>query len=60
MRRGCIAIGETKCNVCNGNIEHGDRYLLIENEEDEEAKLRICVNCCVEKNYAAYVIEKGE
>ena len=60
MRRGCIAIGETECNICKCSIEHGDRYLLIEDEENEESKQRICINCCVEKNYAAYVVEKGE
>jgi hypothetical protein len=60
MRRGCIAIGETECSICNGSIEHGDRYLLIEDEENEESKQRICIKCCVEKNYAAYVVEKGE
>ena len=60
MRRGCIAIGVTECSICNSSIEHGDRYLLVEDEEDEESKQRICINCCLEKNYAAYVVEKGE
>ncbi|MEJ2738580.1 MAG: hypothetical protein P8105_01875 [Dehalococcoidia bacterium] len=60
MRRGCIAIGETVCSICGSGIEHGDRYLLIEDEDNEESKQRVCINCCVEKNYAAYVMEKGE
>jgi hypothetical protein len=60
MRRGCIAIGETECSICKSNIEHGDRYLLIEDEGDSETKQRICINCCLDKNYAAYVVEKGE
>lgn len=60
MRRGCIAIGETVCSICNSNIEHGNRYLLIENEGEEESKQRICVQCCLDNNYAAYVLEKGE
>jgi hypothetical protein len=60
MQRGCIAIGVLKCDNCNQNIEHGERYLLIENDDDEEKKIRYCVNCCMEKNYANYIIEKGE
>ncbi len=58
MNRGCIAIGEIKCDGCNHLIEHGERYLLIEEKEDE--KSRFCVECCLSKGYAAYVKEKGE
>lgn len=60
MRRGCIAIGENECSICKGSIGHGNRYLLIENAEDEESKQRICINCCLDKKYAVYVVEKGE
>jgi hypothetical protein len=60
MRRGCIAIGETECSECKRSIEHGDRYLLIQDDENEEVKQRICIDCCIAKDYAAYVVEKGE
>ncbi len=58
MNRGCIAIGEVKCDGCNRIIEHGERYLLMEEKEGE--KLRLCVECCLGKGYATYVKEKGE
>lgn len=58
MNCGCIAVGEIKCDGCNNLIEHGQRYLLIEEQEDE--KSRFCVECCLNKGYAAYVKEKGE
>jgi hypothetical protein len=60
MQRGCIAIGVLKCDNCSKNIEHGERYLLIQSEDDEEKKVRYCVDCCTEKGYAHYTIEKGE
>ena len=58
MRRGCIAIGEVKCDDCHRIIEHGEQYLLIEEKEGE--KLRFCIDCCFNKGYAAYENEKGE
>ncbi len=61
MHRGCIAIGEIKCDICNNTIEHGERYLLIsDDDEAEEKKQRICVDCCIKEKHAAYIKEKGE
>ena len=61
MRRGCIAIGETKCHICQRNVEHGERYLLIaEDETAEDTKQRICIECCQKKGYSDWIIEKGE
>lgn len=61
MRRGCIAIGETKCNICQRNIEHGERYLLIaEDEAAEDKKQRICLECSQKEGYSDWVTEKGE
>jgi hypothetical protein len=61
MRRGCVAIGEIKCNNCKRLIEHGERYLLMAGDNDtEESKQRICVDCCLKEKYAAYIKEKGE
>ncbi|HIE17286.1 MAG TPA: hypothetical protein EYP71_03725 [Dehalococcoidia bacterium] len=58
MNRGCIAIGEIKCDGCQRLIEHGQRYLLMEGDGGE--KFRFCVDCCLSKGHAAYVKEKGE
>ena len=60
MRRGCIAIEEIVCDLCKNDIEHGERYLLIEDSKDESKKKRYCVKCCLAKKYAKYVTEKGE
>ena len=60
MRRGCIAIGTIKCDMCGNNMEHGKRYLLIEDEKDESIKTRYCIDCCLSNGYADYVVEKGE
>ncbi len=60
MRRGCIAIGILKCDSCNRSIEHGERYLLIEEDNNEDKKQRFCVDCCISKKYCSYFKEKGE
>ena len=57
MRRGCIAIGEIRCDGCGHIVRHPERYLLTD-EEGKEA--RYCVNCSLEKGYAHYKLEKGE
>ena len=60
MLRGCIAIGELKCDMCKSNIEHGKRYLLIaEDNEAEDKNQRICTDCCLSKKYASLIKEKG-
>jgi len=58
MNRGCIAVGDTKCDNCQRLIEAGQRYLVV--EEKENKKRHFCVECSVAKGYAAYVKEKGE
>lgn len=58
MRRGCIAVGLINCDFCGKIIEHGDRYLILDDEE--EPKKRVCLNCCENRHYGRYEIEKGE
>ncbi len=60
MRRGCIAIGVLTCKMCAKSIEHGERYLLIEKDDEDAEKERVCIECCLSNNMAAYVVEKGE
>ena len=57
MRRGCMATGQLKCDECGRVLEHGERYML----EDEDGKdRRCCLDCCLKKGSAASVKEKGE
>lgn len=58
MHRGCIAVGEIRCDGCQRLIGHGQQYLL---REDEEGNVvRLCTECCLAKGYANYKHEKGE
>ena len=64
MRRGCVSLGEIKCDECQKPIPYPDRYLAIDEKDGEEnnegeAK-RYCIECCLKKNYAHYKEEKGE
>jgi len=64
MRRGCISLGEVKCDECHNVILYPKRYLVIDEKdgvEDEEGEARrYCVECSLKKNYARYKTEKGE
>ena len=64
MRRGCISLGEVKCDECLRTIPYPERYLAIEEKngtEDEEGEThRYCVACSFKKSYAHYKVEKGE
>ena len=58
MRRGCVSLGEVKCDECRCTIPHGERYLII--EEAEGTELNLCVDCCLKKGYARHKVEKKE
>jgi hypothetical protein len=58
MNRGCVVVGEIRCDNCQRLIEPGQRYLIVEEKEGEKSDF--CVECSVAKGYAAYVKEKGE
>jgi len=64
MRRGCVSLGEIKCDSCKKIIPYPDRYLAINEKggkEDAEGDTkRYCVDCCLKKGYAQYKEEKGE
>ena len=60
MRRGCIAIGVLTCSKCSRSIEHGERYLLIESDDETAEKERICIDCCMDNKMAVHVMDKGE
>ena len=64
MRRGCISLGDVRCDKCKRAILHSERYLAIEEEKGAEADkgktVRYCVECAVKKGYASYRQEKDE
>ncbi len=64
MRRGCIAIGDIRCDGCGRIIRHSERYLAIgekDGVEGEEGEtLHYCIDCCLNKGYAHYIEEKGQ
>jgi len=64
MRRGCIAIGEIRCDGCGCIIRHPERYLAVDEKdgiEVEEGQVsRYCIDCSLKKGYAHYKEEKGK
>jgi hypothetical protein len=60
MRRGCIVISAFKCDECDTVMEHGERYLLISDDDENSKKTRICTTCAENKGMASYITEKGE
>ena len=64
MRRGCISLGEIKCDECHRNIPYPERYLAVDEKdgiEDKEGETRhYCVECSLNKGYAHHKVEKGE
>lgn len=57
MIRGCIVIGELECDGCHRVMEHGEQYLLM---EEDKKKTHLCTQCALDRGYARYVKEKGE
>lgn len=64
MRQGCISLGKVQCDMCHRIIPHADRYLVVDEEDGVEVekgkKSYYCLDCCLEKGYAAYREEKTE
>ena len=58
MRRGCIAVGKTKCDDCHRPLKYGERYLLIDGDGDE--KQRICIDCCERLGYVSHETDKAK
>lgn len=64
MRRGCISLGDVKCDKCQQVIPAYERYLVIEEDKEHEAEKGqtkfYCVKCATKKGYAGIKEEKGE
>jgi len=64
MRRGCISLGEVKCDICQHTIPYPERYLAVDEKDgvevDDGATVHYCVKCALEKGYAHHREMKGE
>jgi sulfur relay (sulfurtransferase) complex TusBCD TusD component (DsrE family) len=58
MRRGCISLGQVKCDDCQSLIPHPERYLAIDREDGTTE--RLCVDCALKRGYARNKMERGE
>ena len=47
MRRGCISLGNIKCDGCHRTILYPERYLSLEESRGQNQTL--CMECCQEK-----------
>ena len=57
MRRGCIATGKVDCSSCHRTMKYGERYLIVDGEEDE--RQRFCIDCWLSSGNISYEDEKG-
>ncbi len=64
MRRGCISLGNVRCDECHRAIAYPERYLAVDEKDGVEVEegetSHYCVDCCLKKGYARYITEKGE
>ena len=66
MRRGCISVGQVKCDICGSIIPYPERYLVV--DEDDTGKevekggksIRYCIDDALKKGYAHRREVKGE
>jgi hypothetical protein len=58
MHRGCISLGDVRCDGCHRMVRYLERYLVI--EEAEGDVLRLCLDCALKRGYAHPETEKGE
>jgi hypothetical protein len=47
VRRGCISLGNIKCDVCHRTILYPERYLSLEMAKGQNQTM--CMDCCQEK-----------
>ena len=64
MRRGCMSLGEVKCDICQRTIPYPERYLVVDEEGGIEVEkgeaVHYCIECALQKDYAYYKEDKGE
>ena len=55
MHCGCISLGNVKCDECQRNIPYPERYLLIDEPDNNQY---LCVDCCQKRGLVKQ--RKGE
>lgn len=50
MRRGCISLGNIKCDECQRTILYPEHYLCTDDEDG--TKKCLCRDCCLSKGFA--------
>jgi hypothetical protein len=58
MRRGCISLGNIKCDSCHRTILYPERYLYVEEEKGKSEVL--CMTCCQGKGLVKSGSEKED
>jgi sulfur relay (sulfurtransferase) complex TusBCD TusD component (DsrE family) len=56
VRRGCISLGNVKCDLCLRTILYPERYLSV--EESNNKNLTVCMDCCQEKGWVKKELDK--
>lgn len=58
MRRGCISLGNIKCDHCHRTILYPQRYLFL--EEAKGSNQILCIDCCQKKGLVKAGSEKED
>ena len=58
MRRGCISLGNIKCDGCHRNIPYPERYLYLEEKRNKNQTL--CMDRCQAKGLVKAGSEKED
>jgi hypothetical protein len=58
MRRGCISLGNIKCDGCHRIILYPERYLYL--EEGKNKHQTLCMDCCQAKGLVKAGSEKDD
>ena len=65
MRRGCISVGQIKCDICGRLIPYPERYLVVDEDKGKEVErggkpVRYCIEDALKKGFAHRREVKGE
>jgi len=66
MRRGCVSVGQVKCDICGQTVPYPERYLVVDEDENGQEvtrggkSVKYCVADALKKGYAHHREVKGE